>query len=243
MYFTVFLLGVSPNRDLRYCVKIINPESKGGYLVEEFMDKKFISVYHYAQKWQRFLKSTSFKQFGIGYLQPGHGFKGKQFVLATDEDLKQMYNEHSGRKSINLWLKFEKKKRTRDTLSMSDYPQPKRSKSCESHLAKMDELQSIVEKLKEIPIFLVLSFTVGEVYYTIQLGHHDSYEHPPKKPFFGASKTANTSSGLPPEKRIHLKSECTEQLTKWHKLMNDGVITKEEYEDMHKTIMGDIKEF
>ena len=240
---------MSPNRDLRYCVKIINPESKGGYLVEEFMDKKFISVHSLRSKMAEiFEKYIIQAEFGIGYLQPGHGFKGKQFVLATDEDLKQMYNEHSGRKSINLWLKFEKKKRTRDTSSMSDYPQPKRSKSCESHLAKMDELQSIVEKLKEKHGEGKYSHFSSAQFHcwgsTIQLGHHDSYEHPPKKPFFGASKTASTSSGLPsPGKRIHLRSECIDQLTKWHKLMNDGVITKEEYEDMHKTIMGDIKKF
>ena len=41
---------MSPNRDLRYCVKIINPESKGGYLVEEFMDKKFINVHSLRSK-------------------------------------------------------------------------------------------------------------------------------------------------------------------------------------------------
>ena len=41
----------------------------------------------------------------------------------------------------------------------------------------------------------------------------------------------------------HLRSECIDQLTKWHKLMNGGAITKEEYEDMHKTIMGNIKSF
>ena len=96
---------MSPNRDLRYCVKTINPESKGGYLVEEFMDKKFISVYYSLRSKKMaeiFEKYIIQAEFGIGYLQPGHGFKGKQFVLATDEDLKQMYNEHSGRKSINL---------------------------------------------------------------------------------------------------------------------------------------------
>ena len=106
-----------------------------------------------------------------------------------------MYNEHSGRKSINLWLKFKKKKRTRDTSSMSNYPQQKRSKSCESHLAKMDELQSIVEKLKEKNGEGKYSHFSSAQFHcwgsTIQLGHHDSYEHPPKKPFFGASKTAS----------------------------------------------------
>ena len=63
----------------------------------------------------------------------------------------------------------------------------------------------------------------------------------PNKPYFGVTKkaTASVSGAVSPGKRIHLQSECINQLTKWHKLMNDGVITLEEYQDMHKTILGD----
>lgn len=113
----------------------------------------------------------------------------------------------------------------------------------------MDELQKIVDKLKEkhkesqYSHFSSAQFHCWEN--TIQLGHHDSYDQPPNKPFFGVPKKAAASvpGAASPGNRIHLRSECIDQLTKWHKLMDDGVITLEEYQEMHKTIMEDNKKF
>lgn len=169
--------------------------------------------------------------------------------MSTDDDLTQMYSEHHGRKSINLWLKLKsiKHRRPNDPSTECAAPQAKRSKSCESHLEKMDELQKIVDTLKDKHKEGKYSHLSSAQFHcwgnTIQLGHHDSYDHPPNKPFFGATKTASIGGGASPGKRIHLRSECIDQLTKWHKLKSDGVITMEEYQDMHKTILGDIKKF
>ena len=131
---------------------------------------------------------------------------------------------------------------------MLSAPQAKRAKSCETHLEKMDELQKIVSNLKEKHKEGKYSHFSGAQFHCwgnmIQLGHHESYENPPNKPFFGATKSASASAsgGVSPGKRIHLRSECIDQLTKWHKLMNEGVISAEEYKDMHKT-MSDMKKF
>lgn len=76
---------------------------------------------------------------------------------------------------------------------------------------------------------------------TIQLGRHKSYDDPPNKAFFGGGSKASASAS--PGKRIHLRSQCIDQLTKWHKLMEEGAISEEEYEDMHSTILSDIKKF
>ncbi len=38
-------------------------------------------------------------------------------------------------------------------------------------------------------------------------------------------------------------SATHDQLTKWHDLMESDVISKEEYKEMHTTIMNDIKRF
>ena len=71
---------------------------------------------------------------------------------------------------------------------------------------------------------------------------HHSYELPPQKPFFG--KQAQTlGAASSPGKRIQLRTQCIDQLTKWHKLMEDEVISTEEYQEMHKTIMNGIKKF
>ncbi len=59
--------------------------------------------------------------------------------------------------------------------------------------------------------------------------------------FRQARETAVSVSS--PGKRIGLRTQCIDQLTKWHKLKEDGVISDAEYQEMHKTIMGDIKTF
>ena len=231
-----------------YSVKIINPQSKGGYITEEFQEEKFSDVSSLRSKLaELFGKYMNEAEFQVGYLTPGHGFKGKQLCLSSDDDLTQMYSEHHGRKSINLWLKLNSKKRKRPIDPSTEPPQAKRSKSCETHLEKMNELQKIVDLLKDKHKEGKYAHLSSAQFHcwgnTIQLGHHDSYEHPPNKPFFGATKTASIGGGASPGKRIHLQSECIDQLTKWHKLKDDGVITMEEYQDMHKTILGDIKKF
>ena len=71
---------------------------------------------------------------------------------------------------------------------------------------------------------------------------HESLDSPPKKSFFG-KKTSADASGVSPGKRITLHSECIDQLDKWHKLKECGVITKEEYDDLQKAILTDIKKF
>ena len=45
------------------------------------------------------------------------------------------------------------------------------------------------------------------------------------------------------ENEINLRTQCIDQLTKWHRLMEDGVISQNEYEEMHKPILSDIKKF
>ena len=39
----------------------------------------------------------------IGYIEPGHGSKGKKQWLNTDDDVLMMYEKHSGKTSILLW--------------------------------------------------------------------------------------------------------------------------------------------
>lgn len=128
-----------------------------------------------------------------------------------------------------MWLKLSSK---RLSTGGTD-PQAKRTRT-ESHLEKMEELQGIVVKLKEKHKDGKYShFSKAQFHCwgnTIQLGHHDSYDDPPNKPFFGCPKNA-TLTASSPGKRIRLRS------------MEAGVISDEEYQEMHTTILGDIKNF
>lgn len=59
----------------------------------------------------------------------------------------------------------------------------------------------------------------------LQMRKHDSYEVPPKKPFFKKSRVNADDGkidGLSPGKRIRCRSECINQLDKWHSLMERG---------------------
>ena len=83
-------------------------------ITEEFQEEKFSDVSSLRSKLaELFGKYMNEAEFQVGYLTPGHGFRGKQLCLSSDDDLTQMYSEHHGRKSINLWLKLNSKKHKR----------------------------------------------------------------------------------------------------------------------------------
>ena len=78
----------------------------------------------------------------------------------------------------------------------------------------------------------------------IQMKKYESYENPPDKPFFGKSrkKTLSTATEavVSPGKRLSMHID---QLDKWHKLMECGAISPEEYKDLQARILTDIKKF
>lgn len=163
-----------------------------------------------------------------------------------------MYTVYCGKKSINMWLKSKPVTKTvtkkHQSSNVDDIPPAKRSCTevhTEAHMEKMDKLQQICKELKEKHNEGQYSHLSDAQFHcwgnSIQLGSHKSYEHPPNKPYFGCTRTAASTTS--PGKRIKLRSECIDQLTKWHQLMENGVISSQEYEDMHKTILGDIKKY
>ena len=118
-----------------------------------------------------------------------------------------------------------------------DAPQSKRHASL---LNMMSNVNEIVTKLKA---------KHGEKYTPVQLNcwahmihthKHESLDNPPNKSFFG-KKNPSSAGGVSPGKRISLRSECINQLDKWHQLKEHGVITPEQYEELQKTILVDIK--
>ena len=67
---------------------------------------------------------------------------------------------------------------------------------------------------------------------------HDSLDNPPDKPLF--KKKQAESSTKSPGKRIQYRSECIDQLDKWHSLLSRGVI-KQQYSELQESILSDIK--
>ena len=44
-----------------------------------------------------------FSVVDLGYIEPGHGTKGRKQWLNNDEDVREMYTKHAGKRNILLW--------------------------------------------------------------------------------------------------------------------------------------------
>ena len=221
--------------------KIINPENKGGYITEDWCGEQFTPVADLREKlFAKYLVNTEFQ---IGYLSPGHGMKGKQYPLTTDGELKTMYTEYFGRKCVTLWLKtyaqVKEKKRVRGDYGPMDDAQPPAAKRSARYETQMKRMEVILDKLKEK--HSEGSYTPEQLHCwanLIQMKKHTSYDSPPEYRYF-KSKSSGEKSGVTaasPGKRIQQRSECIDQLTKLHTLMENGIVTAKQYEEMHKKI-------
>ena len=207
----------------------------------------------------------------LGYVEPGHGAKGKQRWLITDADVTDMYKAHQGKKEILLWC-YSKgsshggaQKRPLSPNS-DDNSRPPKSSRYTNHLEKMTEVQVIEEKLKEkhnkdgAKIFSDEQIRTWA--HLIQMGKHSSYDVPPDKPFWknrkrvpiGSSGASSTTCATPdksnpptvtisPGKRVNLRGQCVEQLLQLHQLMEKGGISKAEYDEMHESILTEVRKF
>ena len=84
---------------------------------------------------------------------------------------------------------------------------------------------------------------------------HDSYDIPPDKPFWKGRKRLSNDQLNPVDKRrspesalsspsekIGIRSELITQLQKWHSLLESGVISQSDYEELRSTILSDIED-
>ena len=128
---------------------------------------------------------------------------------------------------------------------------PKSKSTC---VRKISEVEEIIKDLSERhgTGFSVEQFSMWA--HVIHVGKHSSREAPPDLPFFRQShnkkstvpaSTTSTSSSeaVSPGKRVSLRSECINQLDKWHSLLAKGVITQKQYEDMQRAILNDMFKF
>lgn len=79
----------------------------------------------------------------------------------------------------------------------------------------------------------------------LNIGKHNSYEEPPDLPFFKKPKVKPKDSTSPGpsantrSKLVGLRTQCIDQLSKWHTLLNSGAIDQAQY---NETILCDIKD-
>ena len=186
----------------------------------------------------------------VGYIQWGHSCKGKQHWIVSKRDIEEMYKDHKGAREILLWCYS---KDDNDVTLLSKRPWVSAS-SASSFASKTSQAESIAQKLTEVDeIDSGLSEKHSKMYtaeqirawaHLIHMNKHDSYDVPPNKPILTRRKeraSATTGTHLS-GKKIGLRSQCIDQLKKWHELLECGGITQAQYDELQATIMGDIKQ-
>jgi hypothetical protein len=181
----------------------------------------------------------------IGYIEPGHGLRGKQRWLSSDDDLAEMYGLFQGKKELTLWTFAAVENspaRKRQSTDDDENPKSKKRSRYEDHVDKMAEVDEIHDKLREKHKEKYTDEQLRTWAHLFQMKKHHSLEVAPNKPFF-QSNAHTASASVSPGKRINLRGQCVDQLQKWHTLLESGAITQDQYEEFKLTIMHDIKKF
>ena len=213
------------------------------------------------------LSDTLDSQIGeVGYICPGHGMKGKKHTLQDDDDVQEMYDSvYRGKYHILLWCyltsvtSVSKQHTTGKKRKLGDDCDSASSQSKRTAAQKkIDEVEDIVSKLRENHGNSFKIEHLNAWAHLIHIGKHSSYDTPPNYPYFVGRKSFHTSSkdnpesdlasnpgksDLSPGKRVQLRSQCIDQLSRWHTLKQDGGITAQEYEQLRKNIISDIGKF
>ncbi|XP_065914252.1 uncharacterized protein [Dysidea avara] len=258
--------------DTCYSVKLINPNRKSEYRVEKWRTHvKFKTPEQLTMKLKEsYIELSACDEVQVGYMEPGHGYKGKQRWITCCEDLQDMYEAYSTKKEI-LWCFLPgkggavSKKRSNDTAGHAD---EKRTKCTTEIEGKIDEAKEILLKLKDKHGKKYTAEQYHAWAQLIQIGKQSSYDEPPDYPFFRGKKkkdnervsestssnsvltnsTTNATSvptvvGISPGKRINLRTECIQQLQQLGELLDKGNITSDQYEKLQETILSDIYKF
>ena len=242
-------ISVSPSstQETRtYSVKIMNQGKKSEYTIRKFtLNYQFTKVSEMKQSLSIALK---FDIDTFGYIEPGHGLKGRQQWLVQDEDLEQMYRSYKKRGEILLWCirphNGADTERKRGRGESTDESRPVK-RTCSQ---KIKDVEDLLTQLRE---------KHGQKYTTEQLScwahmyhmeKHKSLDFPPNLPFFSGRKRDTSAMGpssqstSSPHRRVGMRSESIRQLVDWHSLLEKGGISKEQYDEVQQAILKDMKD-
>ena len=188
----------------------------------------------------------------MGYVEPGHSMKGRKVWLFTDEDVNKMYERYQGKPTIRLWCY---------TCTLKKEPSTS-AKTGSKYEEKQSEVDEVYEELQKKHKGTYSPEQLRAWSHMIRLKTHDSLEKPPDKPFFkgrkrhtSTSKELHSPTGKAPEskrvamstavspgRKVNIRSELIDQRQKWHKLLDSGVVTQGEYDNLKEKILSDIKD-
>ena len=194
---------------------------------------------------------------GIGYIEPGNGLNGKQKWLLDDDDVSEMYAAHEKSRELMLYAYVNVPGGGGESSSVTRGKRPKEKPPKEAPPPKkgstITQVETIMADLKEKHGSKFDAAKYACWAHCIHNGKHSSMDEPPDLPFFTGRKkvsgsrcddpsTSSSDSGSrSPTKRLNLRTECINQLSKWHSLLQGGTISQDQYDEMKDTIMEDMK--
>ena len=252
-----------PTSAMSYSLKVVHREKKSDYSVRKWRDAqsvRFESVnalkYRLKQNFSDILGDVKEDEIEMGFIEPGHGAKGKQHWIVDDDDLRHMYKTYEGKKDIMLWVYL-------GTIKRPHSPDPESSSTgrktkYDVHTHRMMEVEEIADDLETRHGNCYTQEQYNVWAHMIHLKKHHSHDNAPDKPLFRGSRskkpsvscksthstpstsTSGNSSPLPtgisPGKRIQLRSQSMQQLEMWHSLYEKGAVEEEEYKKVQDNI-------
>ena len=218
----------------------------------------------------------------FGYIEPGHGLKGRKEWILDDDELLEFLERCEGKKTkLTLWCYSRESskdkqgkrgsKRSRSKSPIAKASNKPGSSQYDKHTAKMAKVDEIYKQIDDTHGSRYSAEQKRAWAHMIEMGKHDSITQAPKKRFFQSSSssandeastsapsTATTSSSTTcttsttvsasiatlvtsPGRRVSIRSECIDQLQKWHALLDCGAISKDQYDELQATILSDIR--
>lgn len=93
---------LSQKQKINYKLKIINPRKKSIYTTKSLLQTCLFDTL--SDLWRYVKEKLGKLQGTLGFLEPGHGAKGKMRELHDDEDVAEMYILHKRKSDVLLWL-------------------------------------------------------------------------------------------------------------------------------------------
>ena len=257
-------LNTSHEKVFSYSVKIINPRKKSEYVIKKLrINNVFKSIDDLKDTLSTVNVASTIDQ--VGFIEPGHGAKGRQQWLTDSEDLKDMYSLHQYRNVKFYFGAIVSKKQavvgplvkavvSPSVKSVSSHQSQNllaKKNRYDNHAEKMIEVESIEEELENKHNGTYSREQLRAWAHLIQMGKHDSLDLAPNKPFW-KTPSGNKGSPLPqsdstvavsPGKKIQLQGQLFDQLLKWHDLLEKGGIDQQQYNGIQASIMENVKKF
>ena len=139
---------IQPAKHL-YSVKLVNRSKKSEYRIHNIRQGVKLTDMENLQGFirTRFEEFTEFDDICVGYIEPGHGWKGKQVWLNSDEDITDLYVVCSKVKDILLWCYLPTEKKRKHKTEFHEEKQNKRARCLASNSNKSDETKDIFQDL------------------------------------------------------------------------------------------------